>query len=66
MKTKKGIAKENLERFGRVIFKKGTEYQFKEDVSPEGRLLYHIKTSTGDVEFFERDLYKFFVVDSNQ
>ena len=64
---KKAIAKENMERFGRVIFKKGLTYQFNERVSSEdGKIFYFIKTNTGMVEFFERDLTKFFMVDSNQ
>lgn len=61
----KTISKMDLERFGRVIFKKGNKYQFKEKETPEGIKYYSIMTITGEVDFAERDLTKFFVIDNS-
>lgn len=61
----KAYAKMDLERFGRVVFKKGNKYSFKEKMTPEGIGYYSIMTITGEVDFTDRDLTKFFVIDNS-
>ena len=57
---KKMICKEDLQRFGTVVFKKGKEYQFEEYTAEDGVIYFCIKTPTGDVSFHERDLRRYF------
>ena len=61
----KAYAKMDLERFGRVIFKKGNKYQFRKKMTTEGMEYYSIMTVTGEVDFSDRDLTKFFVIDNS-
>lgn len=60
---KKVIAKEDLQRFGVVCFKKGKVYQFEEIVVQEG-VYYQITTPTGPVSFREKDFKRMFYTSS--
>ena len=56
---KKFFCKMNLERFGRIVFKKGETYEFDEKII-EGKIMYSRNTMTGPIEIYERDIRRFF------
>ena len=61
LNKKKFLATTNLERYGRIVFSKGNDYQFDELIRSDGRIYYRTNTVNGEVEIFERDIKRFFV-----